>query len=120
MEILVEDAITKEAEMEMREEIKRELIEHYEIEKEQIKVDAHVQIETTIMEFEEENAALKDELARLQQVAFERNLYEKQLTAYKQRVRELEQKVRGSRIEQNEEGAASTTCTSGLFTRICM
>lgn len=92
-ETLVEEAMSKEAEIELREQIKREMKMHYENEKEQIKVDAHAEIAAAKMEYEEETAKLKDEVAKLQDDKFERTLFETEILDYRRRLSELEEQL---------------------------
>ena len=117
-ETLVEDAVSKEAEIEMREEIKRELKMHYENEKEQIKVDAHAEIDAIKLEYEEENAKLKDDLAELQQKEYERDLHMAELLECKRKLWEMEKKLEED-MENEKSNTATDSWFAGFYSRLC-
>merc|ERR1712062_277959 len=98
-ETLVEDAITKEAEIEIREEIKKEMAVHYENEKEQIKVDAHSQIAAAKMQYEEETAKLKDDLVKLEEEKYS------QMLEFKRRLFEMEERLNEMRANSGSSGS---------------
>merc|ERR1712113_379587 len=102
-------AISKETEIDIREKMKKELEEHFENEKEQIKVDAHAEIAETKKKYEEENARLKDDLAKIQKVGFFQSVYESEIDDYKHKVRKLEKELNKLRRRQSNNAQGSTT-----------